>query len=281
MNFLTVIYNEVLYKPLFNALVFLYNLIPWEYLALAFAIIALTLLLKLALYSMSAKSIVAQRDMQKIQPKLNQIKEKYKNDKEKQSREMMKFYKENKVNPFTSCLPLLIQLPILIALYWVFRKGITDPNELNNSLYPFIHNPGSLQANFLGIIDFAVPNLVLAISAGVAQFFQSWTLLKMKTKKELQEEQERKRQAKKKSKPDFSDAASNMTKQMTYFMPIITVFISMSLPSGLAFYWIITSLFAVGQQWFILKKKEQLELKDVVIEAKATTTKNHGKKRTK
>lgn len=259
MNFFMTIYNEVLYKPLFNALVFLYNLIPWEYWAIGLAIIMLTVIIKLALYSMSAKSIVSQREMQKLQPKMNDIREKYKNDKEKQSREMMKFYKENKVNPFSSCLPLLIQLPILIALYWVFRKGLTDPNELTNNLYPFIHNPGYLEANFLGIIDFAVPNIILAILAGVAQFFQSWTLLKMKTKRELQEEEDRKRQIKKKKKPDFADAASNMTKQMVYFMPIITVFISMSLPSGLAFYWIITSLFAIGQQWFILKKKEQLD----------------------
>ncbi len=273
MNFIMVIYTEVLYKPLFNALVFLYDLIPWEYLALGFAIIILTLIIKMALYSMSSKSIIAQRDMQKMQPRLNEIKEKYKNDKEKQSREMMKFYKENKINPFSSCLPLLIQLPILIALYWVFRKGITDPNELTNSLYPFIQNPGHLEANFLGIIDFAVPSIFLAILAGAAQFFQSWTLLKMKTKKELQEEEERKRQQKKKKKKDFADAASNMTKQMVYFMPIITVFISMSLPSGLAFYWIITSLFAIGQQWFILKKKEQLDREENLIAQKV----KHGK----
>jgi len=276
MNFLMTIYTEVLYKPLFNALVFLYDLIPWEYLALGLAIIILTLIIKLALYSMSAKSIIAQRDMQKMQPKLNDIKEKYKNDKEKQSREMMKFYKENKINPFASCLPLLIQLPILIALYWVFRKGITDPNELANSLYPFIENPGSLQANFLGIIDFATPSIVLAIIAGAAQFFQSFTLLRMKTKRELKEEEERKRRQKKKGKKDFADAASSMTKQMMYFMPIITVFIAMSLPSGLAFYWIITSLFAIGQQWFILKKKEQLDREEVLMEKKAS----HGKKRT-
>ncbi|MFC1721839.1 YidC/Oxa1 family membrane protein insertase, partial [Patescibacteria group bacterium] len=136
MNIFMTIYNEVLYKPLFNALVFFYNLVPWEYWAIGLAIIMLTVILKAALYSMSAKSIIAQREMQKLQPKMNDIKAKYKNDKEKQSREMMKFYKENKINPFSSCLPLLIQLPILIALYWVFRKGLTDPNELVTNLYP-------------------------------------------------------------------------------------------------------------------------------------------------
>lgn len=261
MNWFMLIYTDVLYKPLFNAMVFLYNLIPWQGWALAGAIIILTLLLKLALYTMSSRSIIAQHEMQELQPKLNDIKEKYKKDKEKQSQEIMKFYKENKINPFSSCLPLLIQLPILIALYRVFLHGISDPNELTTNLYPFIHNPGQLQANFLGVLDFSVPNIALAIMAGIAQFFQSWLMLKMRTKKELAQEAERKRRAKLSGKPpDFADTASNMTKQMAYVMPVITVFISLSLPSGLAFYWIITTLFAIGQQWLVMKKKEQLEL---------------------
>ncbi len=267
------LYMEVLYKPLFNAMVFLYNLIPWEYVAIGLAIIILTLIIKVLLYSMSAKSIIAQREMQKMQPRMNEIKEKYKNDRETQSKEMMKFYKENKINPLSSCLPLLIQLPILIALYRVFQHGLIDPNELTTNLYPFIHNPGFLQANFLGIFDLAVPNVFLAIVAGISQFFQSFMLLRMKTDKEKEEEIERKKIAKKKKKPDFADTASNMTKQMTYVMPIITVFIAMSLPSGLAFYWIATSIFAIGQQWLILKRKEKLEIEEELAEKGQITQK--------
>lgn len=261
MNFIMVIYTEVLYRPLFNALVLIYNQIPWEAWAIGLAIIILTILLKLALYSMSARSILAQRDMQKLQPRMNEIKDKYKNDKEKQSREMMKFYKENKVNPFSSCLPLLIQLPILIALYRVFQHGLINPEELNTVLYPFVANPGNLNPYFLGI-DLAVPNIVLAIIAGASQFLQSWLLLKMKTEKEKIEEAERKKNQKKKKTMDFSETASNMTKQMVYIMPLVTVFIAMSLPSGLAFYWIATSLFGVFQQWLIMKKKEKLDLEE-------------------
>lgn len=260
MNWFAWIYTEILYKPLFNAMVFLYNLIPWEGWALAFAIIVLTLLIKLALYTMSSRSIVAQREMQELQPKLNDIQEKYKKDKEKQSQEVMKFYKENKINPFSSCLPLLIQLPILMALYRVFMHGISDSNELTTNLYPFIYNPGQLQANFLGVLDFSTPNIILAISAGIAQFFQSWLMLKMRTKKELEREAERKKRANLSGKPpDFADTASNMTKQMAYIMPVFTIFISLSLPSGLAFYWIVTTVFAIGQQWLVMKKKEKLE----------------------
>jgi YidC/Oxa1 family membrane protein insertase len=181
----------------------------------------------------------------------------------------MKFYKENKINPFSSCLPLIIQLPILIALYRVFQHGISNPDELNNSLYPFIANPGKLEASFLGILDFSVPNIFLAILAGVAQFFQSWMLLKMKTKKELEEDEARKKRLKAKGgPPDFADTASNMTKQMTYVMPVITVFIALSLPSGLSFYWVVTTLFAIMQQWLVMKRKEKLETAEAAAEQK-------------
>ncbi|EKD49651.1 MAG: Preprotein translocase subunit YidC [uncultured bacterium] len=256
------IYNDVLYKPLFNAMVFLYDIIPDKTIAVGLAIIFMTLIIKFALFSMSNKSILAQRDMQKLQPKMNAIKAKYKNDKERQSRELMKFYKENKINPFSSCLPLLIQLPILIALYGVFRDGLSNAAELGN-LYSFVPNPGRIEANFLGFLDLSVPNIWLAILAGALQFIQSWMLLKVKTKQELKNEEERKKQMKKKKQQDPMDAASNMTKQMTYFMPIITVFIAVSLPSGLAFYWVVTTLFAIAQQWYIMKKKERLEFKDI------------------
>lgn len=238
-------------------MVFLYDLFSDKTIAIGLSILILTLAIKFALFSMNTKAIVSQRELQKLQPKLNDIKEKYKKDKEKQSREMMKFYKENKINPFSSCLPLLIQLPILIALYRVFRDGITNPDELKY-LYPFVLNPGHIEANFLGIFDFAAPNIVLAVIAGVLQFAQTWMLTKMKTKREKKEEIERK----KKKKKTAMDTATAMTQQMTYFMPIMTVFIAASLPSGLAFYWVITTLFAIGQQWYIMKKKEELDRMD-------------------
>ena len=107
------LYNLILFEPLFNALVFIYNYIP----NLGVAIIILTIIIKFILYIPSRSSIRSQKRLQDTQPELKKIQDKYKNDKERLGKELMKFYKENKVNPFSSCLPLLLQLPILIALY--------------------------------------------------------------------------------------------------------------------------------------------------------------------
>ncbi len=115
------LFKTILYEPLLNLLVVFYNYIPGH--DLGIAIIALTVVIKLVLFPFSQKGIKAQKALQDIQPKLEVIKKKYAHDKEKQTQAIMNFYKENKVNPFSSCLPLLIQLPILIAVFQVFRKN--------------------------------------------------------------------------------------------------------------------------------------------------------------
>lgn len=241
---ISVVYIELLYRPLLNLMVFFYNSIPGMDIGLA--VIAVTLAVKFALLPMSRKSIRSQRALQKLQPKLNEIKNKFKNDPEKQSKEMMKFYQENKVNPFSSCLPLLIQLPILWALFRVFRDGINNAEELRY-LYSFISNPGSIDHMAFGIIDFSQRSIVLAILAGAFQFVQGWMMIK-KNKKE-------------KTKNDQSSKADNMATamntQMTYMMPLLTIFIAWTLPAGLSFYWIITTVFAIVQQWYIMKKEQE------------------------
>ena len=136
-------FKIILYIPLLNLLVVFYNIVPGH--DLAIAIILLTIVIKLLLFPLSRQGIKAQKSLQKLQPKINEIKEKYKDNKEKQTQAIMNFYKENKVNPFSSCLPLLIQLPILIAVFRVFRVGLTDAAL---PIYSFIFNPGSL--NILG-----------------------------------------------------------------------------------------------------------------------------------
>ena len=109
------IFNTILYEPLFNALIFIYNVLPWK--DLGVAIIILTFLIKLLLFYPSLKGLRSQKSLQDVQPKLEEIKKQYKDNKEEMGRQIMKFYKENKVNPFSSCLPMLIQLPILWALF--------------------------------------------------------------------------------------------------------------------------------------------------------------------
>ncbi len=125
MQIISVIFNDFLYRPLFNILVFFYNIVPGHDFGLA--IILITFLIRLILFPLSRKSIKSRKDLEELQPKIKAIQQKYK-DKSEQAKYLMTVYKEHKVNPASGCLPLLIQLPILFALYRVFIGG-TDPNR--------------------------------------------------------------------------------------------------------------------------------------------------------
>jgi YidC/Oxa1 family membrane protein insertase len=233
------LFNTVLYQPLFNFLVWLYNILPGNDIGLA--IVILTVLIKLVLYPFSLQALRAQKALVELQPQIEGLKNKYKDRKDLMTQEMMKLYKDNKVNPFSSCLPLLIQLPFLIAVYQVFIEGL-DSQGLEN-LYPFIANPGHINAVSMGFLDLGKSNLILAILAGAAQFWQVKIMP---------------RQSPPKNMPGSKDEgmAAMMNKQMLYFMPIITVLIGASLPGGLTFYWLLTTLLSVGQQYLYFRKRK-------------------------
>lgn len=239
-------FNEILVRPLFNALIFLYETVA--FFDLGIAIIMLTLIIRFALYPLSQKAIKSQKDMFKIQPEVKEIQEKYKDKKEEQVKKVMALYKEKKVNPFSGCLPILIQLPVLIALYWVFLSGF-DSGSLDN-LYSFVQNPGEINYIFLGFMDISEKNLYIALIAGIFQFYQSKMVLK-------QQEKSRKNIKTTNSKNKFDDVSVSISKQMTYVMPVITVVIAGSLHAGIAIYWATTTLFSVLQQWYVFSKKEE------------------------
>ncbi|MBM3206757.1 MAG: membrane protein insertase YidC [Candidatus Staskawiczbacteria bacterium] len=231
-GFLVNIFNIALYLPLFNLLILIYNYLPLSDFGLA--IIILTIIIRLILYPISVKALHSQRALQKIQPKVQELQKKYKDDKEKQARETLELYKTEKVNPFSGLLLAIIQLPILIALYRVFWQGL-KPEELVN-LYGFIANPGNINTMFLGLIDLSQPNIVFAILAGLTQFVQTKMLLP--------------RQGNSKEK----DVSQMVQKQMIYFLPVITVVILFRLPSALGLYWTISSIFSIVQQYFLTRK---------------------------
>jgi YidC/Oxa1 family membrane protein insertase len=222
------LYNQILYEPLYKFLVFLYNSIPGH--DLGIAIIILTLLIRVILFPLSQKSIKSQMRMAQFKDEIKDIQNKYKS-KEEQSRELMKFYKENKINPFSGCLPLIIQLPILLALYRVFINVLNPKNGL------------LLGHTFLGIIDLSVPSPILAILAGISQFFASRLAMKRTVTM---------------PQPGASDKAVNaqksMSKQMAYFFPILTIFIAWKFPAGLAFYWVVSTLLGLIQDYYLYNK---------------------------
>jgi YidC/Oxa1 family membrane protein insertase len=252
------LYNTIFYDPLFNLLIWLYNIVPGN--DIGIAIIILTLLIRVVLFPLYYQSIRSQRALQEIQPKVNELKNKYKDEKEKMSKELMVLYKNEKVNPFSSCLPLVIQFPFLIAVYQVFRSGLnSDSLDL---LYPFITNPGHLNSVSFGFIDLAVPSVILAFLAGSAQFWQAKMMVTKKPPlvkgKEISGAKDEKMMA-------------TMNKQMVYFMPFITVIIGVSLPAGLTLYWFITTLLMALQQLWMFKKKPKpkpIEPMDSDIEKK-------------
>jgi len=229
------IFNLILYKPLFNSLILLYNYIPGH--DFGIAVISLTIIIKTLLIPLSIKSVKSQKNLQDLQPKIKEIQDKYKNDKERQAKEVLEIYKTKKINPLGGLFLALLQLPILIALYSVFRNGLNS-NELVN-LYGFVSNPVNINVLFLNIIDLSKPNIFFAIIAGVSQYFQTKMLLP----------------SQKISNTDKNaDFAKAMQFQTTYFLPVITIVILLTLPSALGLYWIVGGVFSTIQQYFILKK---------------------------
>lgn len=230
------IFEIIFLQPLFNILVFFYNHIPGN--DIGIAIVFVTILLKLVLLPFTLKMLRAQKALQDLQPKVQEIQKKYKNDKEALGKATLELYKNEKVNPFSSCLPLLIQMPFLFAIFSVFRDGF-KPESLD-MLYPFVANPGSINHISLGFINLADPSIPLAVLAGVAQFLQTRMLT----------------HSKQPNSPGAKDEnmAAMMNKQMMYIMPAVTIFIGSTLPGGLALYWFLFTMLTVLQQYLIFKK---------------------------
>lgn len=249
MNAIKEFFKTILYKPLFNILIFLIWLIPGN--NVGWAIIALTALVRLALYPSQKKSIESQKKMQEIQPEMEKVKKKYAKDQQAQAQAMMNLYKTYKVNPFSSCLPLLIQLPILIVLYRVFTAGLTT-DRFNELLYSFTPRPETINTLFFGL-DLTKPSIYLAILAGILQLIQSRQIMTKNPK------------SKDKSKGGMSSILGDFSTQMIYIFPIFTVIIAMKLPSALALYWVVTTLFLVIQQKIIFSKKDKKDLKGVSV----------------
>ena len=232
------IFHTIIYQPLFNILILLYNLVPGH--DFGVAIVLITVLIRLILWPMSNKSIRAQKSMQSLQPKINALRTQYKDDKQKLAQATMELYKQEKINPFASCLPLLIQLPILIGFYWVLRAGLNSQNF--EILYPFVHNPGTIKTIAWGFLELSKANIILAVLAGAAQFWQT-NMLPMQPP------------AVKCDGSKDEGITAMMNKQMMYMMPIMTVFIGATIPAGLTLYWLVTTLLTVLQQIIVFKKQ--------------------------
>ncbi len=247
MSFIFDLAFIVFYQPLLNLLVFFYNVIPGKDVGLA--IIAVTIFIKLILYPFSRKSLQSQKALQDLQPKVEELKVKYKDQKETLGIEMMKLYKSEKVSPFSSCLPLLIQFPFLIALYHVFQVGLSDASLTH--LYSFISNPGSLNAIAFGLIDLSKPFIPLAVLAGASQFVQVRMMTTRQAPMKVGGSQD-------------ENMLAMMNKQMMFIMPIMTIIIGSTLPGGLSLYWFVTTILTVAQQYVTFRGHKDSSVATIV-----------------
>ena len=206
---------------------------------LGIAIIFLTVLLRVALWPLASKALRSQKELMALQPEIKKLQEQHKNNKDEQMKRVMALYKEKKVNPFSGFLPILIQLPVLFALYQVFFAGFKDESLF--ALYSFIPNPGAMQHLFLGMIDLAAThNIVLAVMAGAFQFYQSRMMLNDQLKRQ-------------KTPVAHNDFAAHMSKQMVYVMPAVIAFTAYILPAGIALYLTVTTIFSIVQQVHVFR----------------------------
>ena len=229
------IYNQILFRPLFNLLVFIYNVVPGGDFGLA--IVLLTVLIRFAFVPLSIKSLISQKELNRLQPKIKELQEKHKNDKQAIGQATMALYKEHKINPFSGCLPLLIQLPVLLALYKALGSGFKP--ETLNFLYSFIHNPGLIKETAFGFVNLAKSAPPMAVIAGALQWIQSKQAVSFQSSAV-------------EGQPE--PPALKASRQMLYFFPIMVIIIAWNLPAGLVLYWIVATAFSIFEQLYINRK---------------------------
>ena len=249
MPFLEPYWNFLLVHPLISLLVGAYDLVH----DFGFAIVVVTIAIRLALYPLFVTQIRNQRAMQELAPAMNDLKAKYGNDKARLSSEQMKLYQERGYNPAMGCLPILLQMPLLLAMYAAFTQAPHLNGEtLRQILIPFVPVPVGAsdfldltahwlpwmipcppaeagQACGLGAPD---PFHILPVLAGATQLISSVMFQPTTAPKNMDQQQK-------------------MMQSMQYYFPLLTIFIAWSLPAGLAIYWVTTTLFGIVQQYFV------------------------------
>ncbi len=237
------IWHTIFFDPIYNTLIFILDHVPGG--DVGIAIILLTVLIKFILLPLSLRAARTQVAMRTLEPELADIKEKHKNNREQLARETMAVYKKAGINPFASILLVLIQLPIIIALYLsVYRGGGVPFPDINTALlYSFVPVPDTVSMLFLGFIDIAARSLPLALLAGVTQYIH--------TKLSLPPIPPRKADAEPSFKDDF---ARSMQVQMRYVMPVIIFFVAYTISAAIALYFLVSNLAAIVQEFVVRRQ---------------------------
>ena len=238
------VWRTILYKPILNALVAILAFTPGHYLGLA--IILLTLLIRTILLIPSQKAMRAQRRMQEIQPKIDELKKKHAGDQARLAQETMLLWKTHQVSPFSSCLPLLIQFPILIALYYTVNGGLSA--DKFSLIYPFlrVHFLEGVNSNFLGFDLSAKSLIVFPLVIGGLQFLQMHLMMAKKKSPNAN--------GKDIAKSGLPPEMESANKMMKYIMPVMIAVFTAQLPAAVGLYWGVSTSYGIIQQLVVNKE---------------------------
>lgn len=235
------LWNTIFYQPIYNALVAIINNITLG--DVGFAIILVTIIVKFILFPLTKKSIRSQILMKKMEPELKQIKKDYP-DKQEQAKKTFELYKKYGTNPFSGCLVVILQLPVIIALYYVFYKGLSlDAGPL----YSFVKTPEILNIKFLGLVDLHGKSIVLALLAGASQFIQGYLASPIKNKTEIV------KGITNEPKTFSEQMSDSMQMNVKYILPVFITIIAYQISAAVALYWITSNIFTIVQEWYIRK----------------------------
>ncbi len=298
-------FTTFIVQPIFNLLVAIYALLPGHDFGLS--IILFTILVRLLMWPLIKKQLHHAKAMRDLQPELKRIKQATKGDRQKESLMVMELYKERQINPFASIGLLIVQIPILIALYSGLTKLINDPQSIVNFSYPFIQNLswiqnlagniGDFHASLFGLVDLKKaafpsggpiywPAMMLVIASAFSQYYQSKQLLPdSKDQKGLRQIL---KDAGSGKQADNSDVNAAVGRNMRFFVPVMVFIFTIGLPSALPLYWLVTGVVAIIQQGRVLNTNED-ELEKIaedkttgkVIEGEVIPPKNKNNKKSK
>ena len=265
-GFFTRAFRTVISEPMFNALVFLTQNLPGK--PFGWAIIILTIIVRALLFYPNQKAMRSQRAMQKLQPKLEAVKTKHKGNQQMIAMKTMELYKTHKVNPMSSCLPMLIQIPVMLGVYYSVKDGMAP--HLSSLLYDFQSSADLASVNtqflFWDLSNIPWTTFMASMSIGTAMYLlfpllvagAQYVAISLTMNHKKKQPQPKK---KKESEKGMADQMEAMTGMMKYAMPVMIGFFAATFPTALGLYWLTSTIFGIFQQKLVNK---QLDEKPVI-----------------
>lgn len=266
-------FTTFIVQPLFNLLVFIYAILPAHNFGLALVIF--TIIIRLLMWPLVKKQLHQAKGMRKLQPEIKKIKQATKGNRQKESQMLMELYKERGINPFATFPILIVQLIILIGLYSGLNKIIHDPQSLITFSYPFVQSLSWMQQladnihlldnTLVGVVDLGRaalskdgiywPAMFIVLGSAIAQYFQAKQLMP-------QEKDQRSLRAILKDagtgkQADQSEVNAAVASSTRFLIPVMIFVFTVTIPSALGLYWLVSGLVAFVQQSIVLNRDEE------------------------